>query len=103
MIEYRRHPLDFLRWYLQGELFERLEWAERDTFAVYFPTAAVWVEDLEWVDRQLRVNYFKRVQSPPTIVLSKRAFGFDLRESQLPTYRPRDYDALRNRVCQLDS
>lgn len=98
MIEYRRHPLDLLRWRAEGVLLERLEWEEEETFAGYFATMAAWIEDLEWVDRQLRINYFKRVQSPPTIVLSKRAFGFDLRESQLPSYQPLEYRRLREQL-----
>jgi len=52
----------------------------------------------------LRINYFKRIQAPPIIVLSKRAFGFDLRESQLPEYQPRAWqvarDALQTRSIQ---
>ena len=53
----------------------------------YFPDARAFVEDLEWVAGQLRASCFKRIQAPPIIVLSKRAFGFDLRESQLPRLR----------------
>ena len=67
-IEYRQHPGDVLSWFLQGELFERLEWSERETFAGYFRDAAAFVEDMEWVDAQLRINYFKRIQAPPIIV-----------------------------------
>ena len=54
--------------------------------------------DLEWLCQQLRLSFFKRVQAPPIIVLSKRAFGFDLRESQLPVYEPRAYARLRQLV-----
>ena len=103
MIEYRHHPLDFLRWYLNRELLDRLEWRDEVRFQAYFPDSGAWVADLEWVDRQLRASYFKRVQAPPIIVLSKRAFGFDLRESQLSSYRPRDYAAVRKQVLELGS
>ena len=101
MIEYRHHPIDFLRWFIDGELLERLQWSEEERFRDYFTNARDWVEDLEWVDRQLRVNYFKRIQAPPIVVLSKRAFGFDLRESQLPGYVPREYPPLRDRVLGM--
>ena len=85
LIEYRHHPSDLLRWFLDGQLLERLEWTDGGAaFERYFPDAATWVEDLEWVQRQLRVSFFKRIQSPPLIVLSKRAFGYDLRETQYP-------------------
>ena len=91
-IEYRRHPLDILEWYRSGELFERIGWSREARFREYFPDLRAFVEDLEWVERQMRVNCFKRIQAPPIIVLSKRAFGFDLRESQLPAYAPRAWE-----------
>ena len=40
-------------------------------------------------------HYFKRIQAPPIIVLSKRAFGFDLRETQQPPYAPRRCEQLK--------
>ena len=89
MIEYRRHPLDILRWYGTGELLERIGWEDKERFRAYFREPRAFVEDLEWIERQVRVNCFKRIQAPPIVVLSKRAFGFDLRESQLPSYSPR--------------
>jgi NAD+ synthase (glutamine-hydrolysing) len=98
LIEYRRHPVDLLTWYRDGELLERVEWPEPQRFRAWFPDARVWLEDLEWVVRQLRASFFKRVQAPPVVVLSKRAFGFDLRESQLPEYTPHAYRELRARL-----
>ena len=98
LIEMRQHPLTLLRWLEAGTLLERLEWHDRAALLAWFPGTEALVEDLEWLARQLRVNYFKRIQAPPIIVLSKRAFGFDLRESQLPDYRPRAYAALRERL-----
>ena len=88
MIEYRRHPLDFIEWYRAGELLERIGWTDEERFHQYFPEPRSFVDDLEWLEAQVRVNCFKRIQAPPIIVLSKRAFGFDLRESQLPAYTP---------------
>ncbi len=102
MIEYRKHPLDILNWFLQGRLFVELGYQDERGFLKHFPDTAAWVEDLEWVDRQLRVNYFKRIQAPPIIVLSKRAFGFDLRESQLPEYFPKSYLARKSEVMTRD-
>jgi NAD+ synthase (glutamine-hydrolysing) len=98
LIEFRQHPLSLLRWLEEGTLLERLEWCDRDALLAWFPDTGALVDDLEWVARQLRVNYFKRIQAPPIIVLSKRAFGFDLRESQLPGYEPRAYASQRERL-----
>ncbi len=92
LIEYRRHPLDILEWYRRGDLLARIGWEDEERFGGYFPEPRGFVDDLEWIDRQVRASYFKRIQAPPIIVLSKRAFGFDLRESQLPAYSPRAYE-----------
>ena len=105
LIEYRRHPADLMQWLLEGRLFAELGWCGSDgdrTFADYFPTPRDWLDDLEWVEGQLRISYFKRIQSPPLIVLSKRAFGFDLRETQVPPYRPRRWRELAERVRGLE-
>ena len=100
MIEYRRHPLDILEWYRTGELLGRIGWEEEKRFREYFPEPRAFVEDLEWLERQVRVNCFKRIQAPPIVVLSKRAFGFDLRESQLPQYSPRAWDHAKRALLQ---
>ena len=102
MIEYRNHLVDFLEWMRDGTFFERIAWHGSVPSPDDFADAEEWIEDLEWLDRQLRVNYFKRIQAPPIIVVSKRAFGFDLRESQAPEYRPRRYGALRAEVARID-
>jgi len=102
LVEYRAHPQDVMRWFLAGALLPRLEWEEPDRFVEHFPNAEAWLQDLEWVDEQLRINYFKRVQAPPIIVVSKRAFGFDLRETQVPAYHPHAYWALREAVAATD-
>jgi len=98
MIEYRQHGADILGWFLDGTLLDALEWPHGDEFRGYFADASSWLEDLEWVTGQLRGSYFKRIQAPPIIVVSKRAFGFDLRESQLPDYTPSIYYERRKKV-----
>ncbi len=102
MIEYRHHLVEFLEWMLEGSFFERIGWDGSDGSLDDFAGAEEWIADLEWIDRQLRVNYFKRIQAPPIIVVSKRAFGFDLRESQGTEYRPRRYAALRAEATRID-
>jgi NAD+ synthase (glutamine-hydrolysing) len=103
LIEYRHHPSDLLQWFKDGELLERLGLEDnRAVFEEYFPDVAGWIADLEWVQRQLRVSFFKRIQSPPLIVLSKRAFGFDLRETQYTDYQPREYERLKRELLQQE-
>ena len=100
-IEYRRHSSDLLQWFIDGVLLERLGWDDAARFRAYFPDVRRWIDDLEWVERQVRTNYFKRIQAPPIIVLSKRAFGFDLRETQRPFYAPRRYEQLKAEALKV--
>jgi NAD+ synthase (glutamine-hydrolysing) len=80
----KRSSEDMMRWFLEGTLHTHLgidvelirRWGvdQADTF----------LEDLRWFSRNVRGAVFKRVQSPPIIVTSKSAYGYDIRESILP-------------------
>jgi NAD+ synthase (glutamine-hydrolysing) len=48
---------------------------------------AEFLADLDWFLKAMNRATFKRIQSPPIIVQSKSAFGFDHRESQVPWTR----------------
>lgn len=45
------------------------------------------IADINWIVKQVQLSVFKRIQSPPIIMVSRGAFGSDLRENQgiLPT------------------
>ena len=47
-------------------------------------------------------NYvnFKRIQAPPILAVSKRAFGFDLRESQNGVHYTREYQRLKTEILE---
>ena len=45
------------------------------------------LEDLKWFLAAMDRAVFKRIQSPPIIVQSKEAYGYDIRESQLARRR----------------
>ena len=102
IIEYRKDPVDFLQWFVDGVLLDVIGWNDSEQFRGWFSDVNGWIEDLEWVAQQVRINTFKRVQAPPIIVLSKRAFGFDLRESQLPSYQTRRYGELKELALQME-
>lgn len=102
IIEYRKDPVDFLQWFVDGVLLDVIGWNDSEQFRAWFPDVNGWIEDLEWVAQQVRINTFKRVQAPPIIVLSKRAFGFDLRESQLPSYQTRRYGELKELALSME-
>ena len=43
----------------------------------------IFLKDLQWFLETANRAVFKRIQSPPIIVQSKAAYGFDIRESQV--------------------
>lgn len=91
----RRDPYDLLRWYLDGELDRRLELPE-GSVARYCPNLASFCRDLEEKWLWYKRSVFKRIQSPPIIAVSRRAFGFDLRESTNGVYLSMRYRKLRD-------
>jgi NAD+ synthase (glutamine-hydrolysing) len=56
------------------------------------------IDDLEWVLRQMRISVFKRIQMPPVINLSRGSFGFDFRENQGAYEQTDTYRQLRAEI-----
>lgn len=52
------------------------------------------IDDFEWVLQLWNRAYFKRVQMPPNIIVSKGAFGYDYREAQMPYEKTEKYRKL---------
>lgn len=94
--DYRRaSPEDILSWYHDGNIGEKLG-VPQDLLVQYGLTEPkVFIDDLEWVVRCMRSAVFKRVQSPPVVIMSKGAYGYDVRESQFPHTSTRRYLKLR--------
>jgi len=94
-IEFRLNPEDILDLYIRNNVENEFR-LEPGTLAQLFPTPSDFLVDLEKNYRRLIGSYFKRVQCPPVPILSKRAFGYDLRESLLsPFFTSRYYDLKR--------
>jgi NAD+ synthase (glutamine-hydrolysing) len=53
------------------------------------------VDHIEWLVKLMQKSVFKRIQSPPIVILSKSAYGFDYRESQLPVYFTKCFGELK--------
>jgi len=91
-----------MQWYVDDTLEENLgvttELLER--WGITEPRT--FVEDLEWFDKTIHKNVFKRVQAPPNIVTSKTAYGFDLREAQLPYEPTRKQEELKAQILQME-
>lgn len=83
----RKTPEEILDWYANGTLAEKLdfpknEFGEYKTIDSIFPTPELFIADLErWWKQFKGMAVVKRVQAPPVLAVSKRAFGFDYRES----------------------
>jgi NAD+ synthase (glutamine-hydrolysing) len=94
----RATPEENLEWYLAGELERQIGYDGR--VSALFPGAARFVADLErWWNLHQGLAVAKRLQAPPVMAVSRRAFGFDLREAQLgPRYTER-YRMLRREAC----
>jgi NAD+ synthase (glutamine-hydrolysing) len=76
----RKSPEEILEWYLNNELNSKLNLPD-DVYEL-FPTAEEFINDLEkWWKQFKGIGVVKRVQSPPVLVISKRSFGYDYRES----------------------
>jgi NAD+ synthase (glutamine-hydrolysing) len=77
----RATPEEILSWYAAGSLNAELGLESADAYRL-FPTAAVFIRDLErWWNLYTGIAVAKRVQAPPILAVSSRAFGFDHRES----------------------
>jgi NAD+ synthase (glutamine-hydrolysing) len=97
--DYRRaNPEDILDWYAGNTLAERLD-IPGDLLVKYGLTdPKIFIDDLEWVVSCMQRSVFKRIQSPPIIIMSKGAYGYDVRESQLPLHYTRRYKKLRHEI-----
>ncbi len=84
-VEFRKDPKEILDWYDKGKIEEEMK-LESGLIKKYFKTRFEFKKDLEEKWKMFKLSYFKRIQAPPIIAVSRRAFGYDLRESQNGTY-----------------
>lgn len=94
----RNTPEEILAWYREGTLEDHIGCAVKVN--TLFPTAADFVRDLEkWWHLFAGFAVAKRIQAPPLIAISRRPFGYDLRESQVAPYYTDRY--LEMKECLL--
>lgn len=93
----RLGPEEVLDWYLQGILETKLGLEKPIGF--WFETPLDFIQDLEkWWKLFKGMGVVKRIQAPPIIALTRRAFGFDYRESLLLPRFSRRYQILRSQL-----
>ena len=91
-------PQDVLEWYAAGTLEKEIG-CEPGLVAKIFPTPKDFIEDLErWWNQFSGLAVAKRIQAPPILAISRRAFGFDHRESQNGPYYTKKYKALKTKL-----
>jgi NAD+ synthase (glutamine-hydrolysing) len=94
---------DVMRWYLEGTLEENLRVTPELIRSYSIDDPREFLRDLEWFQNQLQRSVFKRVQGPPIILVSKTAYGYDRRESILPSAEPTMLQArLKRRILKMD-
>ncbi|MCX7780655.1 MAG: NAD(+) synthase [Negativicutes bacterium] len=95
-------PEEILDWYRQGILAAKIG-CEEGLVERLFPNAAVFIQDLErWWKLYSGMAVAKRIQAPPVLALSRRAFGFDHREAQNGPYFTARYLQLKAMLLKED-
>ena len=95
----RLTPDDILRAYENGTLEHLL--GLPNPISHYFTSTEQFINDLErWWKSFNGLAVAKRIQSPPLFLVSERAFGADLSESQLKPYFSRGYEACKSRLLE---
>lgn len=95
----RKTPEDILAWYAEGTLEENI--GTPLSVTEIFKTPADFIADLEkWWRLFAGFAVAKRIQSPPLIAVSRRPYGYDLREAQLTPYFTDAYLALKEKLLK---
>jgi NAD+ synthase (glutamine-hydrolysing) len=96
-VEFRLDPEDILKYYAAGKLGQTIR-CDQSLIDNYFKDDVSFIADLEHKWKLYKMSYFKRIQAPPIIAVSKRAFGFDIRESQNGIYFTQQYVQLKETI-----
>ena len=97
----RLTPEDILCAYEKGTLEHLL--GLQNPVSHYFAPTEQFINDLErWWKSFNGLAVAKRIQSPPLFLISERAFGADLSESQLKPYFSRGYEACKSRLLEKE-
>lgn len=94
----RKTPEEILEWYAEGSLAKHLN-LDHELLQHLFPSAREFIADLErWWKCYCGLGVAKRIQAPPILAFSRRAFGFDHREAQLGIMYTENYKKLKERL-----
>lgn len=91
-------PEDILEWYKDGVLEQNIG-CEAGLVKKYFPEPEEFIDDLErWWNLFTGMGIAKRIQAPPVLAVSRRAYGFDQREAQNGPYYTLRYKKLKQEL-----
>jgi len=94
----RATPGDILAWYNEGVLEEKIG-CEPGLVGRLFTCPVEFIDDLErWWRQYTGIAVAKRIQAPPVLAVSRRAYGFDHREAQNGVYFTTEYLELKNKL-----
>ena len=93
-------PEEILEYYAKNALEAHIG-CKKGLVADYFPTAEDFIADLErWWRLYTGMAVAKRIQSPPLLSVSGRAYGSDHSESQIGAYETIRYRALKEKLLK---
>jgi NAD+ synthase (glutamine-hydrolysing) len=99
---HRASPEDILYWYAEGVLEEKIG-CQPGLINRIFKTPQEFIVDLErWWKLYTGMAVAKRIQAPPVLAVSRRAFGFDHREAQNTPYYTANYQILKKQLLEGD-
>ena len=97
----RATPEDVIKWYMADNLEKEIGY--EGSIKDIFKTDEAFVNDLErWWRCYTGLSVAKRIQAPPIIGVSRRVFGFDMRESQVPVTFTETYKVLKKQLLKIE-
>lgn len=97
----RSTPEEILTWYSGGCLEEKIG-CPAGLVKQLFPGPIEFIEDLErWWKLYLGMGVAKRIQAPPVLAVSRRAYGFDHREAQNTVHFTENYLNLKKEIIKI--
>ncbi len=85
-----------------GGTFEEKVGLDRNSMTNYFKNKIDFIKDLEWAWNNYNME-FKRVQLPPVLITSRRAFGFDRRDVIAAAHYTDNYYNLKQKFLTDDT
>jgi NAD+ synthase (glutamine-hydrolysing) len=96
----RATPEDNLSWYMDGTFNEKIGLKNLSVYDI-FKSPREFINDLErWWNLHAGFSVAKRIVGPPLISLSRRSYGYDMRESQLVPWYSLKYKKMKEEALK---